>query len=89
MPIYEYQCEKCDHRLEIMQKVSDKLLTKCPKCDQNGLKRCISLTSFRLKGKGWYQTDFKENKQTEVKPEKPATQDTKPAIKEKSDKSKE
>lgn len=59
MPIYEYACEECGHRLEAMQKMSDAPLTDCPSCGAARLKRLISPVSFRLKGGGWYETDFK------------------------------
>ncbi|MBI4356414.1 MAG: zinc ribbon domain-containing protein [Gammaproteobacteria bacterium] len=58
MPIYEYQCEACGHQLEAMQKVSDAPLKQCPNCEKRKLKKMISMTSFRLKGGGWYATDF-------------------------------
>jgi putative FmdB family regulatory protein len=59
MPIYEYQCEQCGHRLEALQKISDPALTDCPACHQAALKKLVSAASFRLKGGGWYETDFK------------------------------
>jgi len=59
MPFYEYQCEKCGHHLEVMQKVSDSPLKKCPECAKPALKRLMSAPVFRLKGSGWYETDFK------------------------------
>lgn len=59
MPIYEYQCSKCDHRLEALQKISDAPLTECPRCHEQSLQKLISAASFRLKGGGWYETDFK------------------------------
>ncbi len=59
MPIYEYQCEVCEHKLEALQKLGDGLLTDCPKCEKPGLKKKISAAGFRLKGSGWYETDFK------------------------------
>lgn len=62
MPIYEYECKKCGHRLELMQKFSDPPLKKCPNCGKNSLQKCISLPSFQLKGSGWYETDFKNKK---------------------------
>ena len=70
MPIYEYQCESCSARLEKLQKISDPVLKDCPECKQASLKKMVSATSFRLKGTGWYETDFKTgNKKhgTEVK----------------------
>src|SRR5262245_39671032 len=59
MPIYEYQCEKCQEALEISQKISEPPLTTCPKCG-GVLRKLISRTSFQLKGGGWYQTDYKK-----------------------------
>jgi len=59
MPIYEYQCRKCGHQLEVIQKVSDAPLTDCPECGAAELKKVISAAAFRLKGGGWYETDFK------------------------------
>lgn len=59
MPIYEYQCQDCEHTLEILQKLSDDPATDCPNCGKSGLKKKISAAGFRLKGGGWYETDFK------------------------------
>ncbi len=61
MPFYEYQCEKCGHDVEVMQKVSDAPLKKCPRCGKSSLKRLMSAPVFRLKGSGWYETDFKSD----------------------------
>lgn len=58
MPIYEYQCTKCGHHLEIIQKMSDEPLTKCPECHQPTLTKQISAAGFQLKGGGWYLTDY-------------------------------
>ena len=60
MPIYEYRCESCGHEMERMQKISDAPLTDCPACNQPSLKKLISAAGFRLKGGGWYETDFKK-----------------------------
>lgn len=60
MPIYEYQCKSCGHELEKLQRMSDPSLTDCPACDQSELKRLVSAARFRLKGSGWYETDFKK-----------------------------
>ncbi|MFN0120949.1 MAG: FmdB family zinc ribbon protein [Blastocatellia bacterium] len=57
MPIYEYDCQKCGHRLEVMQKMDDKPLTRCPKC-KGKLEKIFSQTSFQLKGGGWYASDY-------------------------------
>lgn len=59
MPIYEYTCELCSHRLEAIQKFGDLPLQTCPACKGEGLKRLISAPAFHLKGSGWYATDFK------------------------------
>ncbi len=61
MPFYEYQCIDCSHRFESLQKISDVPLRDCPECGQATLKKLISKASFRLKGSGWYETDFKNN----------------------------
>ena len=61
MPIYEYRCAACGHTLEALQKISDKPLRKCPECSKSSLKRLVSAPSFRLKGGGWYETDFKQS----------------------------
>ncbi len=62
MPIYEYECHVCGHRLEKLQKISDQPLTECPACEQSGLKKLVSAVAFRLSGSGWYETDFKDEK---------------------------
>ena len=59
MPIYEYQCGSCEHRMEALQKISDDALTTCPECGKETLNKLISAAGFRLKGDGWYETDFK------------------------------
>jgi len=74
MPIYEYQCDDCNHTLDALQKVSDKPLVDCPECGKNSLRRLISAPNFRLKGEGWYETDFKKENRKNVadkKDEKP------------------
>ena len=63
MPIYEYYCDNCCKNIEVLQKMTDPLMTKCPKCQGSGIKKLISAAGFRLKGKGWYETDFKSVKQ--------------------------
>jgi putative FmdB family regulatory protein len=64
MPIYEYRCESCSHELDALQKLSDNPLLDCPNCKKSALRRLISAPSFRLKGDGWYETDFKSEKET-------------------------
>ena len=59
MPIYEYTCENCGLQLEKLQKISDDPLITCPTCQQDSLKKQVSAAGFRLKGSGWYETDFK------------------------------
>jgi putative FmdB family regulatory protein len=63
MPFYEYECAKCGYHDEVLQKISDKPLTKCPNCGKAGLRKLISAPVFRLKGSGWYETDFKSDKE--------------------------
>ncbi len=60
MPIYEYRCKSCGHDLEKLQRMSDPALTDCPACNQAELTRLVSAAGFRLKGSGWYETDFKK-----------------------------
>ena len=63
MPFYEYECPHCGYHDEVLQKISDKPLKKCPSCGKNGLKKLMSAPVFRLKGSGWYETDFKSDKE--------------------------
>jgi len=60
MPIYEYQCTACQHAFDALQKIADAPLTDCPECQQPELKKLVSAPNFRLKGGGWYETDFKD-----------------------------
>lgn len=62
MPIYEYRCSACGHELEAIQKLKDEPLRECPACGKPDLHRLISAAGFRLKGSGWYETDFKQGK---------------------------
>lgn len=59
MPIYEYQCQACQNQIEALQKISDTPLLDCPQCGEASLKKKVSAAAFRLKGSGWYETDFK------------------------------
>lgn len=71
MPIYEYQCNACGHRLEKLQKIKDEPIKVCPACEDESLVKLISAAAFRLKGSGWYETDFKQgNKKNLVDSEK-------------------
>ena len=59
MPIYEYQCQSCQHQLEVLRKISDEPLVTCPECGKDSLRKKVSAAAFRLKGGDWYETDFK------------------------------
>lgn len=62
MPIYDYQCVDCQHSLEAIQKLADAPLVDCPECSKPALRKKVSAPAFRLKGGGWYETDFKTGK---------------------------
>jgi putative FmdB family regulatory protein len=92
MPIYEYQCGSCGEELEKLQRMSDAPLTDCPGCGEAALRRMVSAAGFRLKGAGWYETDFKKGNKKNLhdtgsssKPDvadaKPDVTDAKPAAK--------
>lgn len=84
MPIYEYECKSCGHHLEILQKITEKDLIKCPDCGKDTLSKLISATTFQLKGTGWYATDFRDK--GKAKPsETNETSDTKTTAKETKD----
>ena len=69
MPIYEYRCAACGHELEALQKISDPPLVDCPACGKAELRKRITAAAFRLKGTGWYETDFKNSaKNKKAKP---------------------
>ncbi len=59
MPIYGYACTSCEHSFDALQKLSDPRLLNCPECGEATLKKQLSAPKFRLKGEGWYETDFK------------------------------
>ena len=65
MPFYEYECQACKYYTEVMQKITDAALTKCPSCGKSQLKKLVSAPVFRLKGGGWYETDFKTDKENQ------------------------
>jgi len=83
MPFYEYECKQCGHQLEAMQKVNDAPLKKCPNCGKSSLQRLMSAPVFRLKGSGWYETDFKSDDEGKRnladKPEADKPADAKPS----------
>ena len=62
MPIYEYKCDICDHQFEILQKINDMPAKTCPECNSHNLRKLVSAAAFKLKGTGWYETDFKTKK---------------------------
>ncbi|SFM58937.1 putative regulatory protein, FmdB family [Ectothiorhodospira mobilis] len=67
MPIYEYECKACGHRMEAIQKLSDVPLVDCPACQAPALTKLVSSAGFRLGGSGWYETDFKKGNQRNLK----------------------
>jgi putative FmdB family regulatory protein len=87
MPFYEYECSSCRYYSEVLQKISDKPLKKCPSCGKSTFKKLISAPVFRLKGSGWYETDFKTDKDNKRnlagadKDEAPAKSEAKPDAK--------
>jgi putative FmdB family regulatory protein len=61
MPIYAYRCEDCGFQKDVLQKMSDPLLTVCPSCNKETFKKQLTAAGFQLKGSGWYVTDFRNN----------------------------
>jgi putative FmdB family regulatory protein len=59
MPIYAYRCEACGHAKDVLQKMSDPVLTTCPSCGAESFKKQVTAAGFQLKGSGWYVTDFR------------------------------
>ena len=66
MPLYEYRCDDCEHEFEALQKMSDEPLVHCPACDEATLRKLVSAAGFRLKGDGWYETDFKSGNKRNI-----------------------
>lgn len=81
MPIYEYQCSTCHHNFDVLQKLNEEPVKKCPECSKNTAVRLVSAVGFQLKGSGWYATDFKNKGKPEQKSETsavaPVASDTK------------
>jgi putative FmdB family regulatory protein len=83
MPFYEYECQSCKFYTEVMQKISDPPLAKCPSCGKRTMQKLVSAPVFRLKGSGWYETDFKSDKEekrnlaVEREESKPAAEESK------------
>ncbi|MDA3863088.1 MAG: zinc ribbon domain-containing protein [Deltaproteobacteria bacterium] len=59
MPIYEYFCENCKKKQEFLQEIDEDPINECPLCKSKNIKKMVSVSSFKLKGSGWYETDFK------------------------------
>ncbi|MBK8068392.1 MAG: zinc ribbon domain-containing protein [Rhodanobacteraceae bacterium] len=89
MPFYEYQCQACGAQAEVLQKITDAPLKKCPECGKSRLVKLVSAPVFRLKGGGWYETDFKTDKDNKrnlvdadkAEPKADAKPDSKPEAK--------
>ena len=83
MPFYEYECDNCKFYTELLQKISDAPLKKCPSCGKSTMRKLVSAPVFRLKGAGWYETDFKSDKEgkrnlaVDKEPESAASSDSK------------
>ncbi len=91
MPIYGYACKSCEHSFDALQKISEPRLVDCPECGEAALQKQLSAPKFRLKGKGWYETDFKTGDQRNIAGDSDKKPDSKKSEKseksEKSDKS--
>ncbi len=79
MPIYDYQCQSCNYKSEVMRKISAPSVETCPKCGAETFSKQLSAPSFKLNGKGWYATDFKDSGKQQTKPAE--TSNNKPAAK--------
>ena len=88
MPIYEYKCSNCSHEFEKIQKISEEPIKECPKCNKKSVSKLISAPSFRLKGSGWYETDFKTGSKKNLVQSEPKEKKAKPEKKESTKKSK-
>ena len=78
MPIYEFLCEGCGYQEDLMRKISEPAKTECPKCGSQNFMKQLSAANFKLKGSGWYETDFKNKKNSsEIKKDKSKTKETK------------
>ena len=94
MPIYGYACKQCEHSSDVLQRMSDPVLVECPECGEQSLRKQLSAPKFRLKGKGWYETDFKTGDKRNIAGEaekksdskKPDTAEKKTETKKSSDK---
>jgi putative FmdB family regulatory protein len=80
MPIYAYRCASCGHAKDVLQKVSDPLLTVCPACGAEALQKQVTAAGFQLKGSGWYVTDFRGGSAAPATGDSKDAQDAKPAV---------
>ncbi len=78
MPIYGYACKSCEHTFDVLQKMSDPRLVDCPECGEASLRKQLSAPKFRLKGKGWYETDFKTGDKRNIAGDVDKKSDAKP-----------
>jgi putative FmdB family regulatory protein len=81
MPIYAYRCEACGHAKDVLQKISDPVLTTCPACGAQAFKKQVTAAGFQLKGSGWYVTDFRGGAQASGDAAKPDAGKAEPATK--------
>ncbi len=86
MPIYGYNCKSCDHSFDALQKMSDPKLVDCPDCGEASLQKQLSAPKFRLKGKGWYETDFKTGDKKNLADDKDKSASEKPKDSDKKEK---
>jgi putative FmdB family regulatory protein len=82
MPLYEYQCDACEHRFEVIQKFSDSPIDKCPKCG-GGVHKLQSAPAFQFKGTGWYVTDYAKSGQSDSRESRKASENQKDEAKSK------
>jgi len=78
MPIYAYRCDSCGHAKDVLQKISDPVLSTCPACGAEAFQKQVTAAGFQLKGSGWYVTDFREGAKAKAKPDA-AVKDTAPS----------
>jgi putative FmdB family regulatory protein len=79
MPIYAYRCAACGHAQDVLQKMSDAVLTQCPACGAQAYQKQVTAAGFQLKGSGWYVTDFRGGNTAKKEGDKPEGGDAKPA----------
>jgi len=79
MPIYAYRCEACGHAKDVLQKISDPVLTVCPNCGADAFRKQVTAAGFQLKGSGWYVTDFRGGNNNAASTPAPADSGSAPA----------